>query len=158
MSRKHTRRRVYQLINPIMHALAGAAITDTASLDKVRMRELQALEAFRTGTAAKRDWDFMADMCNLCETMARRGVGPEALEPCLRAQEALGEAYRRHVEHGRIATSGPELQALRDVYQFHDLQRTSVSRAEYERAIRDTANRIRSAHPSLKVFVNEARA
>lgn len=154
--KKRCIRKVYQLINPIANAIAGAAITDTASLDKLRMRELQALEAFRTGTAAKADWDALADLCNLCETMAQRGIGPEALEPCMRAQEALGEAYRRHQEHGRIATSGPELQALREVYEFHDLQRASVSRAEYERAIQDTVNRIRSAHPSLKVFMREA--
>lgn len=46
--------------------------------------------------------------------------------------------------------------ALRDVYEFHDLQRCSVGRSTYERAIQDTANRIRSAHPSLKVYVRSA--
>ncbi len=46
--KKHTRRTHYQLINPIQHAIAGAAITDTASLDKLRMIELQALEALLT--------------------------------------------------------------------------------------------------------------
>ncbi|MES2973380.1 MAG: hypothetical protein V4757_07215 [Pseudomonadota bacterium] len=154
--KKQTRRKHYQLVNPILHAIAGAAITDTERLDKVRMIELQALEAFRTGAATKQDWDHMADMCNLCELMAKRGIGPEALEASERAQEALGEAHRRHVELGRIAVTGPEMQALRDVFEFHDLQRSSVSRAEYERAIRDTANRIRSAHPSLKVFMGAA--
>lgn len=153
--RKHTKRKVWERRNPIAMAIAGAAITDTASLGKLRMKELQALEAFRTGTAAKHDWDAMADLCNLTETMSGMGIGPEALEASQRAQEALGEAHRRHVEHGRIALSGPELQALRDCYAFHDLQRTSVSRSQYERAIQTTANRIRSAHPSLKVFVTE---
>ena len=58
-----------------------------------------------------------------------------------------------------IGVSGPELQALRDGYQFHDLQRQSISRSRYERAIVTTANRIRSAHPSLKVcMTNKERA
>ncbi len=155
MTRKHTHRKHYELRNPIAMAILGAAITDTENLDQLRMGELQALEAFRTGKATKADWDRMADVCNLCETMAQRGIGPEALEPCQRAQDALGEAHRRHIEHGRIAVSGPELQALRDVYQYHDLQRTSVARSVYEDAIQTTANRIRSAHPSLKVMVRE---
>jgi hypothetical protein len=151
--RKHTRRKVWNRMDPIALAIAGAAITDTALLDKLRMKELQALEAFRTGQATKADWNALADVCNLVETMCEAGIGPEAWEPCQRAQEALGEAHRRHVEHGRIAVSGPELQALRDVYEYHDIQRCSVARSVYEKAIVRTANRIRSAHPSLKVMV-----
>ena len=151
--RKRTSRRVYPLINSVAMAICGAAITDTASLDKLRMLELQALESFRLGQATKRDWDHLADLCNLTETMCQSGIGPEAMQPCEKAQEALSQAHRRHVEHGRIAVSGPELQALRDVFQWHDLQRTSVARSVYESAIKLTSNRIRSAHPSLKVMV-----
>ena len=38
MSRKKCRRKVWALIDPIAHAIAGAAITDTASLDKPHRR------------------------------------------------------------------------------------------------------------------------
>lgn len=155
MSRKRCIRKVWALRDPVSMAIAGAAITDTALLDRLRMIELQALEAFRVGQATKCDWDHLADLCNLTETFCERGIGPEAMEPCQRAQDALGQAHRRHIEHGRIAVSGPELQALRVCYEYHDLQRSSVSRAEYERAIEHTANRIRSAHPSLKVMVDQ---
>jgi len=151
--KKHTKRKHYALIDVVGMAIAGAAITDTSILDKLRMKELQALESFRTGEARKSDWDALADLCNLCETMSESGVGREAMEPCQRAQDALSEAHRRHREHGRLAVSGPELRALRDVYEWHDLQRSSVSRSVYERVILKTANRIRSAHPSLKVMV-----
>lgn len=151
MSRKRTKRKVYALINPIAHAIAGAAITDTASLDKLRMRELSAIESFRTGTAEKEDWMALADMTNIAETMAEDGIGPEALEPCRKAQEALSEAHQRHNDTGRLGITGPQLEALRDAYAFHDLQRLSISRSRYEQAILKTANRIRSAHPSVKV-------
>ncbi len=149
--RKHTRRKVYALTNPIIIAMEGAAITNTALLDKLRMRELSAIESFRTGTATKHDWMALADMSNLCETMASDGIGPEAMEPCMRAQEALGAAHQRHSETGRLGVTGPQLQALRDCYAFHDAQRLSVSRSEYERAIKRTADRIRSSHPKVKV-------
>jgi hypothetical protein len=154
MTRKSTRRRHYNLVNPILHALAGAAITDTASLDKLRMVELSAIEAFRTGKATRQEWCDLADLLNISETMARDGIGPEALEPCMRAQEALGEAHRRLHEHGRLAMTGPEIQALREAYAFADLQRASISRQRFEQAIAKTAARIRSADPSIKVCMD----
>ena len=153
MSRKQTRRKRYDLVNPIVHAMTGAAITDTAALDKLRIRELAALEAFRTGAATRQEWMDVADFLNISETLARSGVGPEALEPCLRAQEALGAIHDRFTRTGKLGTSGQELQALREAYEYADLQRSSISRSAYEDAIRRTANRIRSAHPSVKVMV-----
>jgi hypothetical protein len=153
MTRKKTRRKHWNLVNPILHAIQGAAITDAASLNELRKREYLAVEAFRTGKATKDDWRSLADMLNLCETMALGGIGPEALEACGRAQEALGNAQQRYKAGKSLGFTGPELTAMREVYEYHDLQRQSVSRSEYERAIQTTANRIRSAHPSVKVCV-----
>ena len=48
-----------------------------------------------------------------------------------------------------MGITGPALQCLRDVYEFHDLQRTSISLSEYEKHIKDTANRIRSKAPEV---------
>jgi hypothetical protein len=150
--RKHTRRKVWPLVNTLTHAIAGAAITDTVSLDKLRLRELSAIEAFRTGNAGKQEWLDIADLLNICETLSTDGIGPEALEPCQKAQEALQAAHARYFGKAKTLTlTGPELQALRDSYEFHDLQRQSISRSRYEQAIQKTANRIRSSHPSLRV-------
>ena len=155
MTRKRTRRKAARVVeNPVLHAILGAAVTDTASLDKLRLRELSAIEVFRTGTATRQEWCDIADFLNICETLARDGIGPEALESCMRAQDALGEAHRRLHEHGRLAMTGPELQAVRDCYEFHDLQRISISRQRYEQAIAKTAARIKSAHPSVKVCID----
>ena len=152
MSRKKCRRKVWALIDPIAHAIAGAAITDTASLDKLRMLELSAIEAFAKGRATPDDWRALADMLNVCETMARDGIGPEALEPCTQAQEALGHAHARHKAGKPLLFTGLELQTVRDAYEYADLQRASVSRSQLETAVKKTADRIRSAHPDLKVY------
>lgn len=152
MSRKKCRRKHYPLVNPVDCAIAGAAITDTARLDKLRLLELSALEAFRTGQATPADWRQLADMVNIAETMALDGIGPEVLEPCRLASEALGEAHFRFTTKGKLGLAGQELQALRELHEFHDLQLSSISRGEYERAIKKTADRIRSAHPSVKVY------
>jgi hypothetical protein len=154
MSRKRTRRKVYQLVNPITHAIAGACITDTAALDKIRLSELTSLEAFRTGHATKHDWRVLADMLNVSETLARDGIGPEAMGANLSAQEALGAVQDRSKQHnGRLVLTGPELQALRDAFEYADLQRSSISRSRLEDAIRRTAARIASAHTSVKVYI-----
>lgn len=151
--RKHTRRKVYQLVNPITHALAGAAITDTARLDKLRMLELQALEAFRTGKATRDDWRSLADMLNVAQVMAEQGIGPEVLPACEAAEEALQGAHARFTAGKSLGFDGPGLQAMRELFQFHDLQRSSVGRSRYEAAIKKTADRIRGASPEVKVLI-----
>jgi len=152
--RKRTRRKVYPLVNPIQHAIAGAAITDTKILDTVRTLELSALEALRTGHATKEDWRTLADCLNVSETMARDGIGPEAIGANLAAQEALGAIQERSKKlDGRLVVTGPELQALRDGFEYADLQRSSISRHRYEQAVKKTADRIRSAAPAVKVFI-----
>lgn len=152
MSRKRTHRKVYALVNPIAHAIAGAAITDTAALDQLRMRELTALDALVRGQGARDDWKAMADMANVAETMARMGIGPEVLSVCERAGQALMRAHGRFKLRGSMALDGEGIQALRELAEYHDLQRTSVSRSQYEVAIRKTADRIRSGAADVRVL------
>lgn len=151
--KKHCRRKHWNLMNPITLAISGAAITPSDVLDKLRMVELSAIESFSRGMATKADWKALADMLNVCQTMAAGGVGPEALEACERAQDGLAEARQRYERTKRMGLSGPAIQAMRDLHEYHDLQRQSISRGEYERWIEKTRNRILSAHPSLKATV-----
>ena len=150
--RKRCKRTIRPLVNPITHAIAGAAVTSQADLDAVRMYELSAMEAFRTGSATKADWCHLADMCNIMESMVHMRIGPEAQIPGREAQEALGEIHSRYKRTGRFGITGPELEALREAFRWHDAQRTQISRSQYAEAIQRTVNRIRSAHPSVKVY------
>jgi hypothetical protein len=154
MSRKRCHRKHYALVDPIRHAITGAAITPDSALATLRLRELSAVEAFRTGRATRDDWMALADLSNVAETMARDGVGrDEVLPVCERVQEALGAAHDRYKAGGRLGLDGPGLQAARDLAEYHQLQRTSVCRAEYERAIKRTADRIKSAAADVKVYI-----
>jgi len=153
MSRKRCVRKVYALVNPITMAMEGCAITPSDKLDKLRMLELSAIEAFAKGRATPDDWRALADMLNVTETMAGMGIGPEALEPCMQAQAALGAAHARHKAGKPLLFTGPELQMLRDCYEWHDLQRQSVARSQYEAAIKRTGDRIRSAAPDVRVYI-----
>ena len=142
--KKKTKRQHWKLIDPLRHALLGAAITESRVLDKLRLKELAAIEAMSKGNGTTVEWQELADMMNICEVMGSSGIGAEALPHCQQAQEALTEAARRFEKTGRMGLSGVGLQALREVYEYHDLQRSSVPRSVYEQMIVKTRNRVRS--------------
>lgn len=150
--RKKCKRKVWPLVNPITHAMEGAAMTSTEKLDAVRIRELSAIESFRIGHGTRHDWDYLCDMCNASETMVDMGIVPEALEPKIAAHKALVQIRERFNRTQKFGVTGPELEALREAFRWHDAQRTQIHQSKYEEALRLTINRIRSAHPSVKVY------
>ena len=143
--RKRCRRKIWSTqINPIAHAIAGASITDEASLNKLRLGELSALEAMRMGKGTLEDWRMLVDLMNITETFGKNGIGPEALPDCELAQESLHKAAKRYEATKRMGLDGQGIKALQNVREWHDLQRTSVARSVYERMIEKTRNNIRS--------------
>ncbi len=144
MSRKACKRKVYPLVNPIGFAIAGAAITPKDILDKLRMRELTSLEALATGNGSIHEWAHMVEMMNLAEQFARQGVGPEVLPHCAEAQNGLKAAAKNFEKIRVMRISKSTVKALREIHEYHDLQRSSVSRSEYEQVNRNAKNYIRS--------------
>ena len=143
--RKKCKRKVWSTtINPIAHAIAGAAIADNAALDKLRLCELSAIDAMTKGMGTPHDWRWLADVLNIAETMAKHGIGPEVLPYCEDAQKALLEAKERFDKTGKMGLSGTGIKAIKELWSFHDLQRTSVARSEYEKMIQKTINHVRS--------------
>lgn len=151
--RKMCKRKHYAKVDPIALAIAGATIASAQDLDKLRMRELSAIESFRAGTGTPSDFRDIADMLNLAQTMGEMGIGPEVLPVCEAVESQLLRAKAQHDEQGRMTLTALGLKALRDLFEFHDLQRTSVDRSAYERAIQKTRNRIRSSHPDVKELI-----
>ena len=147
--RKRTNRKVWPLVNPIAHVLEGMADTPKDLLDKLRMRELSAIESFRMGRAHLQDWEDMNAVLNLCETMARGGVGPEALPACALAQAELLSAAKRFEGTKRMGLTAQGLEAFRHLCEWHDLQRQSIPRGDYEKWIKKTGDRVRSKSPEV---------
>ena len=143
--RKRCKRKVWSTeINPIAHAIAGAAVADNTSLDKLRLCELTAIDAMTKGMGTPHDWRWLADVLNIAETMAKHGIGPEVLPYCEDAQKALLEAKERFDKTGKMGLSGTGIKAIKELWEYHDLQRTSIARSEYERMIQKTMNHVRS--------------
>ena len=82
-------------------------------------------------------------MMMVCRCMAQAGIGPEALEACDRAEECLIADLARHRATGKVGTTGTGLQAYRDVYEYHDIQRQSVSRSEHEKHLRKAIKQVK---------------
>lgn len=138
-------------MNPIQMAIEGAAITPRHDLDRLLARELGSLDDFTHGRASLQQWHDLATVVNLCETLAHEGVGPEALESCGKAQDALIDAAKRFTKTQKMGLTGPGIQALRDVIEYHDLQRSSISRSQYERAINLTVSRVKSGYATVDI-------
>jgi hypothetical protein len=143
--KKRCKRQIWSTtINPIAHAIAGASVADKKSLDKLRLCELAAIDNMVNGRATTEDWRWLADVCNIAETMGKSGIGPEVLPYCQESQKALLEAAERYQKTGKMGLSGLGLTSIKEMWEYHDLQRTSIARSDYEKMIRKTANYIKS--------------
>ena len=142
--RKKTKRKHWNLIDPITHSIVGAAITQRDKLDQLRLLEYSALDAITKGQGTVQDWRTLVDVLNLSETMAKNGVGPEVLPICQKAQNSLHKAALRYQETMRMGLDGEGIKACRDLIEYADLQQSSISRAEFERWIQKTKNYIKS--------------
>jgi hypothetical protein len=142
--RKKTRRKHWNLIDPIQHSIVGAAITSRDKLDKLRLLEYSALDAITKGSGTVQDWRTLVDVLNLSETMARGGIGVEVLPVCEKAQESLHKAAMRYQETMRMGLDGEGIKAIRDLIEYADLQQSSISRSEFERYIQKTKDYIKS--------------
>lgn len=144
--RKQCRRKIWAKVNPIEYAIMGAAITAEDKLDRLRLGELSAIESMVKGNATISDWRALVDMLNIAETMATNGIGVEVLEVCAIVQEEMESAARRYEKSRKMGLTGTGIRYIKELYALHDLQRTSISRSEYERMIEKTSNYIRSNH------------
>ena len=143
--KKHTKRKVYGLIyDPMAYVTAGVSPTSDTQLDKLRARELSAIELLAKGSGGISEWRDVTDMLNIAETMGKCGIGPEVLPVCEQAQTELLAAAKRFELTRRMGLTATGLAAIRELFAYHDAQRTAITRGEYERAIQTTVNRVRS--------------
>lgn len=150
--RKRCNRKVWAKVNPISYVLEGVRPTDEAALDKLRLLELTAIEDFAQDKATLQDVQTICAMVNACEAMANMGIGPEAMPAVKAAEQHIKECAERSERTGRISMTSAGIKALREVFQYHDLQRQSISRGEYEKAIKMATNRVRSKAPEVIVL------
>lgn len=147
MSRKVCKRKHWNVapgFDPVAHAIAGARITNAATLRALTMRILSALESMTHGNGTLADFRELIDLSNVCETAGLSGLGPEALPWCKQADDALKEAAHRYEATRVFGLSGAGINAIRELVEYHRLQILSVSRSAYEALVKKTADRLRT--------------
>jgi len=143
--KKHTKRKVYGLIyDPMKYVKDGIFATPETHLDKLRARELSAIEALAKGKGGINEWRDLTEMLNIAETMANSGIGPEALPVCEQAQAELLAAAKRFELTRRMGLTATGLAAIKELFAYHDAQRTAITRGEYEKAIQTTMKRVKT--------------
>lgn len=151
MSRKKCKRKHYATVgfNAVEHAISGARVVDQKSLDMLTMRDLTSLEAVMNGKGGVQEWWDLTGSLNICETMARNGIGQEALPDCVTAEQELKSAAQRYDRSKVMGFTGVGIQAIRNMLEYHQLQRQSISRSDYEKYIKITLDRYTSKAPEL---------
>lgn len=135
------------ILNPVAVAIEHAQKLRTEDRANLQRIVEQALHDFRTGRDCAAQWCTMADALNTAETLAGMGIvsDDDSRDRISHAQQVLADVHRRHAERGTWALRGPELQALDDGLWVHRVQLEHCSLGEFERARRDTAERLRQA-------------
>ena len=141
--RKKCKRKVWALLNPIEHVMDGLKVTPDYKLDQLHTRELSALEAMIKGQGDVQCWSDLVSVLNICEGMAMAGVGPEALPDCQVMQAEMKAAAKRFDKTGKMGLTAQGIKAARSVIAYQDLQRRSITLAEYEKHIDRVTKRIR---------------
>jgi hypothetical protein len=147
--KKKTKRKTRWINNPLAFVLESIRPVNDDDLRKLLTVELACLDAFAKGHATLQDYVEIEFVCNLSETMAMAGVGPEVLETCQKAQAHLLDAANRFTATAKMGTTGLGLAAFRDLIEYHDLQRQAVTLGEYEGFIKKTKQRVKSKAPGV---------
>lgn len=102
----------------------------------LRIKNHDALNTVRLGTATRTDLDALIAAMNMAEALIRMGVGSDWSVEIRAAQDALYYLARRGVENNeRFTLTGPELKALNLGMEIHDAQLDACTIQMLEQAI-----------------------
>lgn len=129
--------------SPVELAVRNGNSIYEQSLNKLRNVELAAIDAFARGQAREQEWHDINALTGICMRAAKAGIGIEAIEACEIAREHLRNDYLRFQATGKMGTTEPGLTAYRDVFAYMDLQRQSITEAQYHAIIQKTIRNLK---------------
>lgn len=137
-------RQVRVLVNPIAHAIAGAAKPQAADLRHITTGLQQAAKAMREGVATAGEWGIVAGSLAMGIAIERGGIVRGLLGHFEAFERVLQTIHDRAMLTGqwqRTAMWHYELDELRHFIDLHTYQLKQLSRSELESALtRATAN------------------
>lgn len=145
MTRKHTKRKVWPLRDPISHAMSGAQVAEENPSIKTYMAVAHlAMKMLVQGRATRLDIQHITMAHNMVAGLMAQGfAAPHAVDMDASAA-ALDSIAQRACEKGRILGTGQEINALNFMFQIHDAMMATVSVAEYNRAVAHVDGKVKS--------------
>ncbi len=141
MRKKGAPRRKWDLIsNPVQVAMENSAITSPKRNSEHAAIEVRSIEAFARGEGSIQAWVDIVHMANVAEIMAKNGIGIEVIPLVADAQVQLCDAYVRRKETNVWNMSPTQIYLLRELREYHELQRLSVTYGQYREFMRKSDN------------------
>ncbi len=109
--------------------------------DEVSLMAYTALTAITTGSGTDEHLGALSLACNMSYSLAMQGIGAEAMELVIRANDALHALRERHTRTGKYGFTAPELEAVRDMLHVHDRMVAAASQQEIRNALKDIDER-----------------
>lgn len=142
------------LVDPIQHAIAGAAKPQATDIKQITTVLQHAAKAMREGVATAGDWGIVAGSLSLAIAIEHGGI--------VRGLGGHFEAFERVMQtiHNRASITGKwqrtalwhyELDELRHFLDLHSFQLRSLSRSELETALARAAAKIKSEGCTVEV-------
>jgi hypothetical protein len=142
--KKKTHRKYTSKQHPVQLAIECASIITPQRNNEYRKRERSMLDRMAQGAFDDDTWHEALYMVNQSELMACVGIGPEVLEPVRRAQVSLARMRARRTPDCAWRADPGEVYELREVQEYHDLQRQSIPYGQYREFIKKTVNKTRT--------------
>ena len=126
-------------------------VEDVSESATIKIRNHDAMNTLRLGTATKVEIDVLINALNVTEALARQGVGSDWMPELRAAQDALYTLAKRGLT-SRFIVRGEELKALNLAMEIHDAQLEAVTVKQLEAAL-DFVNetvRLKKARPIVE--------
>jgi hypothetical protein len=123
------------IVGLTMAKVRACGITDTEAA-ALETAVLSGLEEMRKGTATPNEWNSVARGINHAWTLAKMGVGEEALPTITEAEAGMKRAEARYKATGRLVLDGNGLSAVRLALELWGQQLRMCTVGEVDRATR----------------------
>lgn len=143
------------ILNPVAYVLESITpLRDHSPLTDVKIKNHGAMHDLIRGQATKRQMDFLIQMHNICEALARLGHGSEHQPVIKDGGKALYDVCCRGATTQKFICKSEEINQLNDLMELHDAQLEVITVKDMEKAV----NIVRADLKARKALVIKDRS
>lgn len=132
--------------NPVLMAIENAAVITPMRNAEYRASEAVAIRNLATGQFGPNEWTVLVDIANMAEIMSKDGIGIEVIPVAAEAQVVLAQIRKRFADTGTWTSRPDEVFVMRELQEYHDLQRQSVAYGQYLAYAKKVANYVKGGN------------